>query len=409
MTRSGNQETDGDGAMKASPRKEGARRRCPRAPMPIRTRARVGRRACAMVVSSAVLGVGACGEPAVDPTADDELAEDTRESTPAPYPPSPVFAGVEWRFDSMVRRAPGSDLWPVTWAADGHLYASWGDGGGFGGTNENGRVSLGFVRIEGEPDALTGTNVWGGHRPANPATFGGKVSSLLSVDGVLYATLNLQDGSPPNRTLAWSDDLGSTWRIVSWVFPGGGSFEPQAFLNFGRDYQGARDEFVYVYGKDRTRCMELLLARVPKTRLRQREAYRFYAGTKDGEPVWSSVAEMEPVFRDPDGVGAVAAAYHPPSGRYLLTTHHRNYVGRFGFFDAPEPWGPWTTVAYYDDWVGLGHVEEGMPHTFPAKWMSPDGRTAYMVFSGREEWDSFNLVEATFRFHDPSSIGGPSR
>ncbi|MCP4422874.1 MAG: hypothetical protein GY803_00115, partial [Chloroflexi bacterium] len=50
-----------------------------------------------------------------------------------PYPDSPVIADIAWDWDSYVQAAPGSDLWPTTWAADGNIYSSWGDGGGFGG------------------------------------------------------------------------------------------------------------------------------------------------------------------------------------------------------------------------------------------------------------------------------------
>src|SRR4051812_8276454 len=27
--------------------------------------------------------------------------------------------------------------------------------------------------------------------------------------------------------------------------------------------------------------------------------------------------------------------------------------GRFGLFEGPEPWGPWATVDYQDDWLGI--------------------------------------------------------
>ena len=31
------------------------------------------------------------------------------------------------------------------------------------------------------------------------------------------------------------------------------------------------------------------------------------------------------------------------------------FQGGFGVYDAPEPWGPWTTVFYTDEWdVGPG-------------------------------------------------------
>src|SRR5689334_21595599 len=77
----------------------------------------------------------------------------------APYPPSPVIETITWHWDTRRTAASGSDLWPVTWADDDNLYAAWGDGGGFGGTDHDGRVSLGFARIEGPPEYFRGFDV----------------------------------------------------------------------------------------------------------------------------------------------------------------------------------------------------------------------------------------------------------
>src|SRR6187549_400513 len=93
----------------------------------------------------------------------------TMASAAAPYPPSPVIARVEFEFSTHRRLAPGSDNWPTTWADDGHLYSAWGDGGGFGGTNSNGRVSLGIAQLEGNWHDYRGFNIWGGHAAATPA------------------------------------------------------------------------------------------------------------------------------------------------------------------------------------------------------------------------------------------------
>jgi hypothetical protein len=44
----------------------------------------------------------------------------------APYPASPVITGIEWApAETIVRRAPGSDNWPVTWADDDAIYSTW--------------------------------------------------------------------------------------------------------------------------------------------------------------------------------------------------------------------------------------------------------------------------------------------
>lgn len=58
-----------------------------------------------------------------------------------PYSPSAVIQGISFDDGKARTEAPGSDNWPIAWAANGHLYTSFGDGGGFGGTNSDSRVS----------------------------------------------------------------------------------------------------------------------------------------------------------------------------------------------------------------------------------------------------------------------------
>jgi hypothetical protein len=91
-----------------------------------------------------------------------------------PYAPSAVIADILLDWSTHQRHAIGSDNFQLTWADDDHQYGWWGDGGGFGGTNRDGRVSLGFARVEGGWDDYRGYNVWGGKDPENPARFAGK-------------------------------------------------------------------------------------------------------------------------------------------------------------------------------------------------------------------------------------------
>jgi hypothetical protein len=164
-----------------------------------------------------------------------------------PYPQSQVIENISWDFSNLVRLAPGSDLWPVTWASDGNLYTSWGDGGGFGGTNSDGRVSLGFARIEGFPGSFTGYNVWGGKNPENPATFSGKASGMLSIGNTIYAWANAPQISPVSMKIIWSNDFGATWQQVDWRFGETDTLRDICFLNFGKAYADARDNYVYSY------------------------------------------------------------------------------------------------------------------------------------------------------------------
>lgn len=333
------------------------------------------------------------------------LRNDKKEPHTSPYPPSPIIKEVVFDWQSHKQLAPGSDLWPVTWGADGHLYASWGDGGGFGGTNKDGRVSLGFARIKGVPQNFLTENLWGGKDTKSQAQFRGKSAGMISINGILYAWINMQNKTPPDEQLIWSEDLGLTWQKANWSFDGEGPFFAVAFLNFGKDYADAKDQYVYSYGYDRSDRKHLYLCRVFKNRIKDRAAYEFFAGLQDGEPVWSrEIKARKPVASDPGRMQAVAAVYNKTIDRYLLTSHFGASVGEFAIFDAPEPWGPWTTVGYYNDWGDLGSVRSGMPHSFPAKWISSDGLTMYMIFSGTGIYDSFNLIKVTLKLKEPATL-----
>lgn len=341
---------------------------------------------------------------------------------PAPYPPSRVIQGITWHWETLTNGAHGSDLWPVTWAPDGNLYAAWGDGGGFGGSDSDGRVALGFARIEGGPEDWRGFNINGGKNPEHPASFPrkGKTSGIACVDGTLYATVNLQDGAWPdvNHALVWSTNYGATWSRAEWLFPRGpGNFEPAKFVTFGRDYTGLPDAlagYVYLCGSrqsaDQGRGEGLYLARAPRTRLRERTAYEFFQRIEAfGATTWvTDIVRAQPIFADPNGATPGALVYDPALKRFLLTCFHVG-PGQLGVFDAPQPWGPWTTVGYYQDWGHMGVAGEGLTCGFPQKWMSADGLTLWTVFSvygegakqGIQAHDRFNLVKATLQRANP--------
>lgn len=328
----------------------------------------------------------------------------------APYPPSRIIESVRFDFSTHRRLAPGSDNWPLTWGADGHLYTSWGDGGGFSGTNQRCRVGLGFGRIEGGARGFQGHDIWGDTTCApSAARFGGKTRTILSIDGTLYFWRS--PGSTVRgldyQRLYRSDDRARTWwdTGVAWTYRRHriGFF---AFLQFGRDHSEARDEHVYIYASGLTtyswetqRPGEIFLIRVPRHRLEDTDAYDFYRGaTADGRPLWGTFAERVPVFRDPNGVMLTSATYVSGIRRYLLVTGHtRDANGNIAIFDAPEPWGPWSTVLYARRWPGNGHVPASTFFAnFSPKWWSEGGRRFVLVFTGRGENDSFNSVEGEF-------------
>lgn len=330
-----------------------------------------------------------------------------------PYPVSSFFHSLTWEWDTLANAAPGSDLWPVTWGEDNQLYTAWGDGGGFGGTDRQGRVSAGFGRIEGTPTNFHGYNVNGGEAPENPAFLPGKgkVSGMVSVDGVLYANLNLQDGTWPDihHAFAVSTNHGAAWNRLDWQFERGpGKFQPTKFIQFGRDYSGVPEAlagYVYLVGFKQPAAGEMAidayLARFPRTKLRLQNALEFlHSAAPDAGPQWTrEFSESRPCFTDPNGGPLGSITYLSAFHRYLATTFHSG-PGQLGVFDSPNPWGPWTTVAYYGNWGGMGTDGEGLSCEFPAKWMSSDGMTLWSVFSvygdggkkGIQAHDRFNLI-----------------
>ena len=317
-----------------------------------------------------------------------------------PYPPSPVVKKVVWDSSTHIIKAPGSDNWPATWADDDHLYTAWGDGGGFGGTNREGRTSLGVARVDGTWDNYEGFNIWGGKDAVSPAQFKGKSYGILSQGGVLFMWVMVEGSYYRQAQIAWSADHGRKFHRGFKFAEPDAAFSVPTFLNFGKDYEGARDNYVYVYSGlppdgCTSRCVgkHVDMARVPKDEITNRRAYEFFGGLGvNGHPRWTfRISERQPVFIDRNGAATrFGVVYNPGIRRYILTIAHDN-EGGLGIFDAPEPWGPWTMVAYYEDWLGFGYSPSY--HIAPAKWMSRSGKHFTIIWSSNDQW---NTMRGTF-------------
>ena len=319
-----------------------------------------------------------------------------------PYPPSTVIKNIVWApVDTITRKAAGGDNWPITWADDDAIYTTWGDGWGFKPKVPN-KLSMGFVRIVGEPGNFTGMNIRSPAEQLGGGRNGRKGWGIISVDGVLYLLMGHADRQGGQAQLAWSHDHARTWTFANWKFP---QFGLMGFVNYGKDYKGARDNYVYSYSHDSpladTPADHFILMRVPKNRITEQEAWEFFERIDGaGHAVWTSDIERRgAVFNHTDGCLRSAMTYNAPLRRYLWWQHipvpkgstdrgDTRFEGGFAVYDAPEPWGPWSTAFYTERW-DVGPGEHG---DFPAKWMSEDGREIYLVFSGD---DSFSVRKAT--------------
>jgi len=302
----------------------------------------------------------------------------------APYPPSKLISQAEWApKESIVRKARGGDNWPLTWADDGHIYTAYGDANGFE-PKLPVKLSMGLVRVEGGPDDFRGYNLRSEtFEQTGEGPRGKKASGMLMVDGVLYVLVR----NAGNSQLGWSRDHGETWTWSDWKFTSG--FGCPTFLNFGSNYAGARDNYIYVYSHDSDSAYQpsdgVALGRVDRQKITDRSAYEFFQKLhSSGTPVWTkSVEQRGHVFSSPGKCYRTSASYNAGLKRYLMCQivgdqRDTRFAGGFGIYEAPAPWGPWCTIYYTTDW----DVGPGETCGLPTKWMSADGMTLHLVFSG---------------------------
>jgi CubicO group peptidase (beta-lactamase class C family) len=327
-----------------------------------------------------------------------QRAEAPRERAANPLPRSSFIREIRWASTNTIRRAArGSDNWPLTWADDGALYGAFGDGNGFEPFTKK-KLSLGFARIEGTSENFRGLNV-----PApsleslGDGPKGRKASGVLCVKGVLY----LWARNAGNSQLAWSTDHGRTWTWADWKFTN--SFGCPTFANFGRDYEGNRDGFAYICSPDSENAYSVadrfVLARVPLDQIRQRTAYEFFAGASGpaGSTWTTELAGRNGILTNVGNCYRPGITFNPGLNRFLLVHSRPNKLSRDStgkidvrfhgglcIYESPRPWGPWAGVFDVDEW----DVGPGDSASFPSKWISNDGRTLHLVFSGN---DSFSV------------------
>jgi hypothetical protein len=322
--------------------------------------------------------------------------------TATSYAPSPVIKNLV--IESERFSIGDGDNWPITWADNDAQYTVYCDGKGFGGGSGAGSMSL--TKVSGSPPNIVGENIISvtGHKTGGGQQ-GRKASGLLMVDGVLYMWVrNLQkDGT--GSSLAWSKDHAKTWTWADWGFPEIGY---PVWLNAGRNYDAAQDDFAYMYSPDTPSAYKtsdhILLARVPKDRVTTKDAYQFFAGLDEtGSPRWAAgLQDRTPAFIDPGHCYRPDVIYNPGLKRYLLctaTSGSPEWCGTdekyLGIFDSKTPWGPWTVVTQIRGWGG---DENRFQPRIPMKWIGQDGGSFYLLYSCFPKGPyQFNLQKCTLR------------
>lgn len=351
---------------------------------------------------------------------------------------STFFAVLDVPGSQTLGTVSDGDLWPSAWADDDWLYTACGDGLGFDLTAPWSDIVIN--RVQGHPETgLRGERLASGDAVApvwtDPARFNRKPTGMVAVDGdgdgrdELYLAvqdLNFPEGKgggtafdeAPAAGVVRSADRGRTWSAPAEPMFTGHVFTTVMFLDLGRSHRHAprvepweAERYVYAVGLDgnwRTSHsklvpdpQDLFLARVPAGSIQARSTWQFFAGVGDQDrPVWTpEISSRRPVLTDTSRryVGADPvrpnSAGHSPIAQggitYVPGLDRFIYVSwseyTYEIYEAPEAWGPWRHALTKDigphPWSGpLGPLPRhgGYAPTLPSKFISPDGRDAWL-------------------------------
>jgi hypothetical protein len=357
-----------------------------------------------------------------------------------PYPRSEIIEALEWVGPASRYPGTGTDMHWYAWAADDAVYVVDDDGENFG----NGWNFAHFLRITGTPPnhhveelstfpelkrhsvdrfryvdgaLAVGNRIFVAaydYRFVDPRPEAEPAWELLDDTRARFAGdeaffVDAMSEHAGVAALMYTDDFGTTWQNV----PGadtpyflGPRFAGLAFVGFGPGYTGVPaflGDYVYAISNDGNweGGDAVFLARAPTTQVLDRTQWEFWAGEGAGlepaEPVWTAHEDdAAPIYADPGFVGHPTMVWNQGLGRFLLSlgsdstphnwdvpsdvareTWHRRR--ELKILEGPTPWGPWGVVHFDQDWEGerVAYLPQ-----IPAKWLSEDGLSGTLMFSG---------------------------
>ncbi|MFQ5718400.1 MAG: hypothetical protein ACE5IK_02515, partial [Acidobacteriota bacterium] len=364
-------------------------------------------------------------------------------ASPAPYPCSADLTNIVFDWSTATAAGDG-DIWPIAWGPDDalgrDLYTAFGDGRGFSGKWGS---SFAFSVVDGAAGGtITGEDIsehtvrreWclddnADVDPAGCSSGGGKVDGMVAVDGNFFFVLQQQDKIVAN---SWSLTLGySTDGLVTFsqcnktLFPRGEGFWPLGLVHFGKNYAGG-PTYIYVLATGDRNQDNLWIMRIPRPDPSRPQdvcdaktqgvfqRWEFLSGPDTdgdgvfdgGTPTWSGAqVNRVAIFRDSLHAYTPNVQWVPELGRFILTIFHSTTGATgpadqngLGVFEATDPWGPWSTIRYFDSWgatAGVTNVDFPLGWNIVPKWTESGGRVLWGAWSGKGVLDVFNVTKAT--------------
>jgi hypothetical protein len=367
-----------------------------------------------------------------------------KSETPSdcPFPQSKEFNGV--KFLGVKSGFHFGDTWYPTWADDDKLYSPWTDGscirseGSWESSNSGDKdhATTGQAVIEGS-DPLNLKVISLGLNRASSLPYNGRYPcGSLIYNGVwYYGTYCLgPDGASKfgDKVYNWpwlgsfvgfrySTDYGRTWKDCP-LTPEKSLFKETGingypvkigsphFVDFGKNMQYSPDGKAYLvaHGADisdpKPRFWnaswitgdQIYLLRVTPSveNINDMAKYEFFAGYNEkGEALWTNNFEkIKPLLDWNNNMGCVTVTYNAPLKKYLMcVTDGGNTCAKMNTYilEADMITGPWKIVTYMKDFG-----EQAYFVNIPSKFISKDGKTAWLLYSGNfaPDWNGMKIM-----------------
>ena len=367
-----------------------------------------------------------------------------------PFEPSKEYTGI--RFSGQKSGFRVGDTWYPSWAEDDRLYSPFTDGhcprldGGKDLSISDGVVSFGY----GAERTSTGQAVMEGDDPSNLTIYSLGLSHASSLPyhgrypaGSLvyngtwyYGTYCLDPAGQakfgdtvynwpwlgPFVGFRYSKDYGRTWVETPHspekpLFGETGMYGYPVkigaphFVDFGKNMEHSPDGKAYLvaHGADTndpkyrfynaswiTGDKVYLLRVTPsEENMNDPDKYEFYAGKdKNGNPVWThNFMEIMPLLEWNDNMGCVTVSFNAPLNKFFMcVTDGGNTCSKMNTYilEADKLTGDWKLVSYMKDFG-----EQAYFVNIPTKFISKDGRSAWLLYSGNfaRDWNGEKISE----------------